>query len=95
MLKNRAALLLIALAHTLSAWSAGLTGSRGIQFLGFDRFDAFTPSADALAGERALTSPVISPRLGWNELVASWNAVTTNETGLTIEVRAPLSAPVR
>lgn len=88
MLKNRAILVLIALANTLSAWSAELPDSRGIQFLGFDRFDAFAPSTNVPADERVLTSPVFTARLGWNELVASWNAITTNETGLMIEVRA-------
>lgn len=88
MLKNSAVLLLIALANTLPACAAEIDDSRGIQFLGFDRFDAFTSSADAPADERVLTSPVITARLGWNELVPSWNAVTTNGTGLMIEVRA-------
>lgn len=87
MLKNSAVLPLVLLL-TFPAWAAQVVDQRGIQFLGFDRFDAFTPSTDAPPGERVLTSPVIKTRLGWNELVASWNAVTTNGTGLRIEIRS-------
>ncbi len=68
--------------------AAATNDARGIQFVGFDRFDTFTSASGATPGERVLTSPVLTAGIEWNELIASWNAVTPPCTGLRIEVRA-------
>jgi hypothetical protein len=87
-LKNGAILLLLlTIAIALSTRAAEVADARGIQFIGFDRFDRFAAATNSATGERTLTSPIVSTHLRWNELVASWNAVTTNGTGLMIEAR--------
>ncbi|HWH70052.1 MAG TPA: C39 family peptidase [Candidatus Sulfotelmatobacter sp.] len=62
--------------------------SRGHQFIGFSRFSSFETSAGARPRELVLTSPVLTSHLGWDELIASWNAETPADTYLKIEVRA-------
>jgi hypothetical protein len=61
---------------------------RGGQFIGFNRFSAFTKTAGPRPGESGLTSPEIVARINWNELIASWNAETTEAAYLRVEARA-------
>jgi Peptidase_C39 like family len=71
-----------------AATPASAFDARGGQFIGFKHFSAFTQSAGARAGETVLTSPVIVARIHWDQLIASWNAVTPEGTYLKVEARA-------
>jgi hypothetical protein len=62
--------------------------ARGGQFIGLRHFSAFEKSRGSKPGEMVLTSPVMVPRINWEELIASWNADTPEGTYLKIEVRA-------
>ena len=61
---------------------------RGAQFIGFKTFSNFEESKGESPLEIVLTSPPISPKVNWDELVASWNAEMAETTYLKIEVRA-------
>lgn len=58
------------------------------QFLGVTRFDRFASAAGPEAGQQTLTSPVLSPKGDWNQLVVSWNADTPPDGALQIQARA-------
>ncbi len=62
--------------------------SRGVQFLPFKSFSAFTKSAGSNVNEFVLTSPEIRTRIRWDELIASWNAELEPEAYLKVEGRA-------
>jgi hypothetical protein len=62
--------------------------SRGMQFLPFKSFTAFTKSAGSNVNEIVLTSPEIRTRIRWDELIASWNAELKPDAYLKVEVRA-------
>ena len=85
---RRLALLLPAACLALTASTASAFDARGGQFIGFKSFSAFRQSAGAYRGEIVLTSPVIVARINWDELIASWNAVTPDGAYLKIEARA-------
>ena len=85
---RRLALLLPAACLALTASTASAFDARGGQFIGFKSFSAFRQSAGAYRGEIVLTSPVIVARINWDELIASWNAVTPDGAYLQIEARA-------
>lgn len=61
---------------------------RGRQFIGFDAFAGFAPSAGSRLGEKVLTSPVLSARNDFTELIVSWNAVLSTGEYLLVEARA-------
>ena len=61
---------------------------RGAQFIGFKSFSNFEESKGETPLEIVLTSPPISPKVNWDELVASWDAEMAETTYLKIEVRA-------
>lgn len=68
--------------------SAAAGDPRGAQFIGFTHFSAFEKSRGSGSLETVLTSPVLTTRINWDELVASWN-VELPETGyLKVEARA-------
>src|SRR5215831_15430728 len=58
--------------------------SRGIQFIGFTNVSTFEKSQGS--EETSLTSPEIKT-IGWNELIASWNAAVPSNAWLRIEAR--------
>ncbi len=61
---------------------------RGAQFIAFKRFSGFEASRGSKSLQTVLTSPVVTARIKWDELVASWN-VDLPETGyLKVEARA-------
>ncbi len=62
--------------------------ARGIQFIPFNSFSAFTRSRDTTTGVTVFTSPEIHARIRWDELIASWNAGMSAGANLKIEVRA-------
>ncbi|MBU6402259.1 MAG: peptidase C39 family protein [Verrucomicrobia bacterium] len=57
------------------------------RFIGLTDFSNFQLSRDQASGAATLTSPEIDPRLGWTELVVSWN-MRAADAGLRVEVRA-------
>lgn len=61
---------------------------RGIQFIPFKSFGAFTRSVGSNASTTVLTSPELPTRIRWDELIVSWNADTPAGTSLKIEARA-------
>jgi len=67
---------------------AALSDARGIQFVAFSSFGSFTQTRGPNANEIILTSPEIQTRIGWDELIASWNVALTAEDRLRVEVRA-------
>jgi hypothetical protein len=62
--------------------------ARGEQFIAFTHFRGFERARGSRVGEIVLTSPLIEPRIHWNELIASWNAQSTEGTYLKVEARA-------
>ncbi|MSR65780.1 MAG: peptidase C39 family protein [Pedosphaera sp.] len=62
--------------------------ARGIQFIAIKSFSKFTKSPGERPDETVLTSPEITARIEWDELIASWNAETPANEWLKIEVRA-------
>jgi hypothetical protein len=62
--------------------------ARGLQFIAFPSVSKFSSSTGAQANETVLTSPEITTRIPWDELIASWNAETPTAAYLKIEVRA-------
>lgn len=62
--------------------------ARGVQFIPIKSFAAFAKSLHPATGDTVLTSPEIPARIGWDELIVSWNAETPVGTGLKIEARA-------
>lgn len=62
--------------------------SRGIQFLPFTSFTAFTRAPGTNTNETVLTSPEIRTRIYWDELIMSWNADLKSNANLKIEARA-------
>ena len=81
-------LLLPVACLALTTTTASAFDARGGQFIGFKRFSAFKQSAGQQRGETVLTSPEIVARINWDELIASWNAVTPDGAYLKIEARA-------
>jgi len=61
---------------------------RGVQFIPFRSFSAFTKSRGESPGEAILTSQVIKSRIPWDELIVSWNAETPPTAWLRIEACA-------
>lgn len=82
------ALLVAVLGLPASAAAASAFDARGGQFLGFSRFSAFKRSAGQQPAESVLTSPEITARIRWDELVASWDADMPAGAYLKIEARA-------
>lgn len=80
------ALTFVLLAATKS--SSTPIDSRGVQFLSLKSFSAFAKSLDSVTGDTVLTSPEIHARIGWDELIVSWNAEIPAGAGLMIEARA-------
>jgi hypothetical protein len=64
--------------------------SRGSQFIGFTNFSAFTRSSGENSGEIELTSPEISTRIAWDQLILSWNESLLGPAQLKIDARAIL-----
>ncbi len=62
--------------------------ARGNQFIAFKSFSIFKKSPGDQAGETVLASPEIRARIGWDELIASWNAEMPASAYLKIEVRS-------
>ena len=81
-------LLPLAIGVALTTARASAFDARGRQFIGFTRFSAFTKSVGEQPGQLVLTSPVIVGRMGWSELIASWNAQMPDAAILKIEARA-------
>ena len=83
--------LTIALALHLLFFTMNASGTacdaRGIQFIPFKSFSAFTRSRDTTTGATVLTSPQIQALIRWDELIVSWNAETPTDTYLRIEAR--------
>lgn len=70
--------------------TAGEMDARGIQFISFTSLSQFTKSPGPGADEIIYTSPEITTRVEWDELIASWNADVPADAWLKIEVRALL-----
>ena len=90
--RRRPALLLLWLSFCLLTGqtfpvTARASESRGIQFIGFSHFKQFIRSTGSNATIAVLTSPRITTRLAWNELVVSWNAQAPEGTYLVVEAR--------
>jgi hypothetical protein len=62
--------------------------SRGHQFIGFDSFGDFADTTGSRSGERVLTSPVVTARIDFTEIIASWNTTLPRDGSLIIEARA-------
>lgn len=62
--------------------------ARGRQFVGFDSLTLFATSAGPHADEIILTSPVITSRIHFDEVVVSWNAALARNAFLVVEARA-------
>lgn len=62
--------------------------SRGGQFMGFGHFSSFSKGDSGRPREIVLTSPVLLPRLAFNELIASWNMELPEGTYARVEARA-------
>ncbi len=56
--------------------------------MGFTRFSAFERSRGSGSLETVLTSPVITARINWDELVASWNVELPESGYMKVEARA-------
>jgi hypothetical protein len=74
----RIALYAVAVVSFASSTSAVLPDTRGAQFIGLKSFSAFESSEPNKAGEIVMTSPEFAPAIEWDQLVASWDADTTN-----------------
>ena len=61
--------------------------ARGVQFLSFPSLSTFTKTAGANTNELILTSPEITARIHWNELIASWNFEMPADSYLKVEAR--------
>lgn len=79
--------LLLALAGPMTL-QAATPDFRGVQFIPFRSFGTFTASVGSNRNETILTSPEITTRIAWNELIASWNADLKPGASLKVEVRA-------
>ncbi len=85
---RQVALLFAAACLLLTSAGASALDARGGQFVGFKHFSAFEKTAGPHRGETVLTSPEIVACIKWNELIASWNAVTPEGAYLKVEARA-------
>jgi len=57
--------------------SHAATDPRGIQFIAFKSFSKFTKSPGESVNETVWTSPEITARIHWDELIVSWNVEMT------------------
>ncbi len=64
-------------------------GSHFSQFVGLEHFSNFARFTNQ-NGEIVLLSPTIPSRIGWNQLIVSWNAAAPAETFLKVEASAKL-----
>ena len=78
----------LALVTSLPCPAAPGLDARGVQFLSFTRFGQFERSPGNRSRETVLTSPAILSRVGWHELIASWDAEMPEGTYLKVEARA-------
>jgi len=62
--------------------------ARGGQFIGINRFRGFEKTRGGAIGEIVLTSPIVVPRIQFDEVVVSWNVEMPTNTYLKIEARA-------
>jgi hypothetical protein len=62
--------------------------SRDHQFIGFDSFGDFAETNGSRSGERVLTSPVMTARIDFTEIIVSWNTTLPRDGSLVIEARA-------
>lgn len=62
----------------------------GREFVGFSDFETFSRQPGARSNEFILTSPLISTRIRWNELIASWNVKSREIEYLRIEAKATI-----
>src|SRR5579864_4410472 len=62
--------------------------ARGGQFIGIKSFSRFEEARGSRPGEIVLTSPVIAEQINWDQLIASWNAVTPPGTYLKVQARS-------
>src|SRR5690348_16472516 len=76
---------LVAVGSFIAALGSDLN-CRGRQFIGFDSFNRFEKGIDS--GKQVLTSPVISAKIHFNELIVSWNATLSSNEYLVVEARA-------
>lgn len=60
--------------------------SRGVQFIGFEKFDRF--EKEKVDRGTVLLSRKIAPAFQWNELIASWNFRGVASNGIRIEAKA-------
>lgn len=70
----------------VGAAAAADVDNRGVQFISWSDFSAFQKTE--INSETVLTSPQITTRIGWNQLIPSWNAELPAEGQLKFEVRA-------
>lgn len=61
--------------------------ARGGQFIAFTRFSEFDRSRGQSPEDLVLTSPEILARIGWDELIASWNTDAPSNTWLKVEAQ--------
>lgn len=81
------ALLLAALVGPTTTHAAVSSDFRGVQFISFRSFGSFTTTIGTNRDETVLTSPEITTRIAWNELIASWNTDMKPGSNLKVEVR--------
>jgi hypothetical protein len=90
--KLRTHLLLVALASAISASASQGNEARGRQFVSFTSFNSFARETEPNSSETVFTSPFISTKIKFNEVVVSWNTCLPPDSSLTIEARAAASA---
>jgi len=74
----------LALVAASKAAGDGNVDPGGRQFFGFDSFNHFAKTEDQ---SPALTSPVITSRIHFNEVIVSWNADLSSNAYLVVEAR--------
>jgi hypothetical protein len=81
------ALGLLALPSLAAPVSPAMTTSSPHAFVGLQSFEKWTRSPGANTREITLLSPILDAPTGWNELVASWNAVLPATAFLKVQAR--------
>jgi hypothetical protein len=86
--RHQLAVSFLATCLTLSSAKASDFESRGGQFIGITNFTDFEKSGTERDGAEVLTSAEITPRLAFDQLIASWNVDMAPDAFLKLEARA-------
>ncbi len=85
-----AAFALLLTLHPRAILAAGSPDCRGVQFVGFTNFSAFSKDPGSAPGETLWVSPEIPTSVIGDQIVLSWN--TDTNTHLLVEIRALYAA---